>query len=544
MAIYLGFDLGTQGLTAIAIEVEATRRRVVFERSLDFDTEFPRYQTSHGVLPREDPLVASSSPLLWAEALDRMMTLIAGESGLDRSRIRAVSGSAQQHGSVYLNATAGATLAGLDPGHPLAAQLVGIFARKVAPIWMDSSTTKQCAEITHSLGGPNAVARLTGSRAFERFTGPQIRKFYEHDPASYRRTETIHLVSSYLASLLAGTRASIDPGDGAGMNLMDLARKRWAPAALAATAPDLAAKLPPLSESWAAVGSLSPYWMRRHGFPGAAAIAWSGDNPCSLVGTGLVAEGSMAISLGTSDTAFALMKDPHPDPSGAGNVFGAPTGDYMGLICFKNGSLARERVRNHHGMDWAAFSRALRETRPGNGGTLMLPWFEPEITPSVVHPGVRRFGLDPADGPANVRAVVEAQMMALATHAGWMGVRVREIRATGGAAANREILQVMADVLGAEVRRLKVGNSACLGAALRAYHADELSQGRNIPWADVVAGFVEPEAPAIRPDARLGPLYAELKEIYAACEAHALGEGPDPGPLIEAFRGRFAGTGR
>ena len=539
MAIYLGFDLGTQGLTAIAIAVEATRREVVFERSLDFDTEFPHYQTRHGVLPREDPLVATSSPLLWAEALDRMMALIARESDLDLSRIRAVSGSAQQHGSVYLNATAGAALAGLDAGRPLAAQLVGIFSRKVAPIWMDSSTTRQCAEITHALGGAEAVARLTGSRAFERFTGPQIRKFHEHDPASYRRTETVHLVSSYLASLLAGTRAPIEPGDGAGMNLMDLARKRWAPAALAATAPDLAAKLPPLSEPWAVVGSLSPYWMRRHGFPAAAVIAWSGDNPCSLVGTGLVTEGAMGISLGTSDTAFALMRDPQPDPSGAGTVFGAPTGDYMGLICFKNGSLARERVRNHHGMDWAAFSRALRDTRPGNGGALMLPWFEPEITPNVVHPGVRRFGLDPADGPANARAVVEAQMMALANHAGWMRVRVREIRATGGAAANRAILQVMADVHDAEVRQLKVGNSACLGAALRAYHADEVAQGRHIPWSAVVAGFVEPEEPAIRPDARHLPIYKDLKEIYAACEAHALGDGPDPAPRLAAFRRTF-----
>jgi hypothetical protein len=54
----------------------------------------------------------------------------------------------------------------------------------------------------------------------------------------------------------------------------------------------------------------------------------------------------------------------------------------------------------------------------------MLPWFEPEITPEVLTPGVRRYGLDPDDGPANVRAVVEAQMMAMANHSAWMGVGV------------------------------------------------------------------------------------------------------------------------
>jgi len=543
MAIYLGFDLGTQGLAAIAIEVDGPRRRVVFERALDFDTAFPRYGTDHGVLPREGPLVADSSPLMWAEALERMMQIVGTESGLDLAQVRAVAGSAQQHGSVYLNATAADTLASLDPAQPLARQLAGVFTRKVAPIWMDSSTSRQCRAITQELGGAEAVARLTGSRAFERFTGPQIRKFFEHDPASYRRTETIHLVSSYLASLLAGKRAPIEPGDGAGMTLMDIGRKAWSPAALEATAPELADRLPPLADSWAVVGELSPYWTRRYGFPAAAVVAWSGDNPCSLVGTGLVAEGAIAISLGTSDTLFAPMAEPRTDPSLDGSVFGSPTGGYMGLICFKNGSLARERVRDDHGMNWDAFSRALRGTRPGNGGALMLPWFEAEITPPVAQPGVRRYGLDAADGPANVRAVVEAQMMALANHSQWMGVRAREIRATGGAAANRDILQVMADVHGAEVRPLEVGNSACLGAALRARHADEWRQGRRLPWSEVVAGFVVPEEPAIRPAPGRAALYAEMREIYAAAETHALGKGPDPAERLAAFRRKY-GTGR
>jgi xylulokinase len=537
MAIYLGFDLSTQGLTAIAIEVEASRRAVVFERALGFDDALPRYETLNGVLPG-DGLVVHAPPLMWAEALDRMMAIVAAESGLDLSRVRAISGSAQQHGSVYLNPTARAALGNLDPSRPLVQQVAGIFSRKHAPVWMDSSTSAQCAEITRALGGEHALARLTGSRAFERFTGPQIRKFYQYDPAAYKRTETIHLVSSYAASLLTGTRAPIEPGDGAGMNLMDLARKQWAPAALEATAPELEGRLPPLRDSWTVVGPLAPYWTRRYGFPGAKVVTWSGDNPCSLIGVGLVAEGAVAISLGTSDTLFGLMREPRTDPSLAGNVFGAPTGEFMGLICFKNGSLARERVRREHGMDWAVFSQALRETRAGNGGALMLPWFEAEITPHVFEPGVRRFGLDPADGPANVRAVVEAQMMALANHSRWMGVRVQEIRATGGAAANRDILQVMADVHGAEVRRSRIGNSACLGAALRAYHADEISEGRRIAWSDVVAGFVEPEEPAIRPDARHLPIYAELRKIYAACEAHALRGGPDPAPRLAAFRRR------
>ena len=106
-------------------------------------------------------------------------------------------------------------------------------------------------------------------------------------------------------------------------------------------------------------------------------------------------------------------------------MFGSPTGDFMGITVFSNGSLARERVRDRHGLTWDGFSRALETSPPGNGGALMLPWFEPEITPTVAVPGVRRRGLDEHDAAANVRAVVEAQMMALALHSRWMGVRGR-----------------------------------------------------------------------------------------------------------------------
>jgi len=542
MALYLGFDLGTQGLTAIVIEAGGPVREVVFQRSLSFDETFPQYGTVNGVLPGDDPLVATSSPLLWAEALETMMGLVARESGLDLSRLRAISGSAQQHGSVYLAASATAALAGLDAARPLAPQLAGHLTRARSPIWMDASTGAQCAAITRALGGESAGARLTGSRAALRFTGPQIRKFFEQDPAAYARTDRIHLVSSYLASLLAGAHAPTEPGDGAGMNLMDLARREWAPAALEATAPGLVAKLPALREPWAVVGPLAPYWVRRHGFPPAKVVAWSGDNPCSLVGAGLVAEGAIAISLGTSDTLFGPMREPRTDPARDGHAFGSPDGGYMGLVCCRNGSLARERVRDAYGLDWAGFSESLRSTPAGNRGAVMLPWFEPEITPRALSAGVRRYALDPADGPANVRALVEAQMLALALHSAWMSVEVRTIRATGGAAANNAILQVTADVFGAEVQRLPVGNSACLGSALRAWHADALAEGRPVPWDEVVAGFTEPEAArTVRPIPAHAGVYAELRGAYAACEAHALGHGPHPASRLAAFRERFGG---
>ena len=75
---------------------------------------------------------------------------------------------------------------------------------------MDSSTGAECAEITAAVGGEATLARHTGSRAFERFTGPQIRRFANARAGGYARDVRIHLVSSFMASLLAGgTRRSI-----------------------------------------------------------------------------------------------------------------------------------------------------------------------------------------------------------------------------------------------------------------------------------------------------------------------------------------------
>src|SRR5690242_17282565 len=174
---------------------------------------------------------------MWAEALDRMLGLLAKD--IDVRHIDAISGSAQQHGSVYLNERASSVLAALDPAQPLASQIRGVFSREVAPIWMDSSTTEECDEITAAVGGEAALAQRTGSRAFERFTAPQIRRFFKLNPAAYAATNRIHLVSSFLASLLAGQHAPIDTGDGSGMNLVDLASGQWWMPAVTATAPAL-----------------------------------------------------------------------------------------------------------------------------------------------------------------------------------------------------------------------------------------------------------------------------------------------------------------
>ena len=103
--LFLGLDSSTQSLSAVVIDLDT--RKVVYEKSLNFDQALPQFKTQNGVLPNRDPLVKHSSPLLWAAALDLLFAQMK-KDGVALGKILAVSGSGQQHGSVYLNEKAAA----------------------------------------------------------------------------------------------------------------------------------------------------------------------------------------------------------------------------------------------------------------------------------------------------------------------------------------------------------------------------------------------------------------------------------------------------
>jgi xylulokinase len=524
--LFLGIDSSTQSLSAMVIDYDT--RQVVYNKSLNFDKMLPQYGTRNGTLHSEDPLVVHSPPLMWAEALDMLFAQMK-QDGVRLGQILAISGSGQQHGSVYFNDRAAGALAKLNPAKNLVENLRGIFSRATAPIWMDSSTSIECAEIREKLGGIKATAQQTGSDTFERFTGPQIRKFLKTEPDNYARTSSVAVVSSFMASLIAGKIAPIDHGDGAGMNLMDIRKKTWLPAALQATAPKLKSKLPPLADPWKVIGTVSPYFVKKYGLnPAAQALVWSGDNPCSTIGLGLIHEGTVAISLGTSYTFFGRMKRCRVDVRGEGSVFGAPTGDYLPLICFTNGSLAREKIRDQYGLNWESYNRLLLKTEPGNNGAIMLPWFEREIVPRVNHPGIHRFDFGEKNIAAqDCRAIVEAQMMSMRIHSGWMKIKPTSIYATGGGSVNLPVLQIMADVFNCPVHRIEVAKSAALGAALRAVHGWLLHNGEKPKWQEIVSVFTNPISNSeVKPAAKSVRIYDKLMEKYAACERRVLNAGP------------------
>ena len=97
----------------------------------------------------------------------------------------------------------------------------------------------------------------------------------------------------------------------------------------------------------------------------------------------------------------------------------------MALLCFKNGSLTRESIRDSSADgSWEVFEKALERTKPGNGGNIGIYFEATEITPFAV--GIYRFNekgerVDSFPKDVEVRALIEGQFMAKRAHAEALG---------------------------------------------------------------------------------------------------------------------------
>ena len=154
------------------------------------------------------------------------------------------------------------------------------------------------------------------------------------------------------------------------------------------------------------------------------------------------------------------------------------------------------------GGDWAAFSKALESSSPGNGGAIGFFFDDPEITPLIAKPGRTYYNDkdEPVDdmepkvrhftfpflrsfvpsflrsflrfclAQAKARAAVEGQFLSMRLHGQRLGLHPNRVVVTGGGSQNPAIAQVLADVLQAPVYTVASADSAALGAAYRALH--------------------------------------------------------------------------
>ncbi len=115
--LYFAFDLSTQTLKVLAIDDQPN---VVMENSVSFDKDFPEFGTSGGV--KKDGVEVKSPVLMWVQAVDMLMGKLAALK-FPFHQVKGVSGTAQQHGSVYWKKDAEKKLRKLDANKELTLQL-------------------------------------------------------------------------------------------------------------------------------------------------------------------------------------------------------------------------------------------------------------------------------------------------------------------------------------------------------------------------------------------------------------------------------------
>jgi xylulokinase len=494
MSLYVGVDSGTQSVKAIALDTDTGQ--VVAEA-----------RAPHHLIPGLPAGHMEQHPDEWVSAMD--MAIVGVASKIDRSRVRGIGVSGQQHGFVPLD----------EKGHVI----------RPAKLWCDTSTTEECKIMTRRLGGLSAVIRKTGLPFLPGYTAPKVLWLKRHEPGNFRRLRHILLPHDYLNFHLTGNYF-MEYGDASGTGFLDVRKRIWSKAAMDCVDARVASCLPALSPSDAVCGTLRPEIAARYGFSSDTIVsAGGGDNMMGAIGTGNVVPGAVTASFGTSGTIYAYSRKPVVDPNGEIAAFCSSTGGWMPLLCTMNVTGVTEQVRALFGWELSDLEREASGAPAGSDGLTLLPYFDGERTPNLpkgtgVYFGLNRTTL--AKGHL-ARAAIEGATLGMnygLQRLSAMGVKAREIRLTGGGARSALWRQIAADIFGVPVVAMAQDESAALGGALQAAWCDSPGRGSAKALAALCARSVSlDESTRCNPDKKRAALYRARQKSFDSLGADLRG---------------------
>ena len=251
-----------------------------------------------------------------------------------------------------------------------------------ALLWNDQRTAAQCDEITARVGAERLL-ELAGNPALTGFQAPKILWLRDEEPDAYARVASVLLPKDYVRFMLTGEHAT-DASDASGTLLLDVRARDWSDEILDAL--EIPREwLPEVFEGPSVTGTLRDEVADELGLPrGLPVAAGGGDNAAAAVGVGVVREGSVSTSIGTSGVLFAHRDAFTPDPSGRVHAFChavpgrvAPDGgDAVG------GRLA-ELVARAFDADFQELVDEAAGVDPGAEGLLFLPYLTGERSPHL-----------------------------------------------------------------------------------------------------------------------------------------------------------------
>jgi len=450
MSLLMGLDLGTSGVKILVADADGEVLATNTE-------EYPLYQPEVG-WSEQDPAD------WWAATLDGIEAVLE-DPAVDPEDVEALGLTGQMHGSVFLD----------DEGEVL----------RPAILWNDTRTSAQCDEIEERVG-EDRIIELASNPPFEGFTAPKILWVQEHEPEIYDQTETILLPKDFIRYKLTEAFAT-DVSDASGTLLLDVGERDWSPEILDEL--DISRDLlPEVYESPEVTGAITDAVAERTGLPAdTPVVAGAGDNAAGAVGSGVVGDGDVWGSIGTSGVIFVATDDERTDPEGRVHTFCHAVPDtwhVMGVMLSAGGAFSwfsdtlggpEEVVADQLGKDaFEVLTDEAATVDPGSEGLIFLPYLNGERTPHRdADARGAFFGLSTRHDKSHVvRSVLEGVTYGLRDSfrivRDDLGVDTGQLKAAGGGAKSPLWKQIQADIFDAEILTPNVDEGPAYGSALLA----------------------------------------------------------------------------
>ena len=438
--MYLGIDIGTSELKALVINEHG---------------EIVAAQHAALTVQRPHPLWAEQDPQAWWQATCQVVAALRQQAPEAWAAIRAVGLSGQMHGAVLLD----------KQGEVL----------RPCILWNDTRSHRECDDLRER---HPEIMTLSANMIMPGFTAPKLAWVARHEPDIFQQIDKVLLPKDYLRWRLTGEFVS-DPSDAAGTLWLDVAKRDWSDALLAAT--DLRREqMPRLVEGSDISATLDAALATEWGLSADVVIAGGGgDNATSAVGVGAVNPGDALISLGTSGVIFVVNDALQADPSSGVHAFcHALPGRWHQMSVMLSAASCLRWVCNLLGVTESQLMEemALLTDEEKQRAPLFLPYLSGERTPhNDPEASGSFFNLRHETRRALLGyAVIEGVAFGLADGMDVLGdarQTITRCSLTGGGARSTLWAQLIADVLDVTVVTHPASSSGALGAARLAWLA-------------------------------------------------------------------------
>ena len=400
-------------------------------------------------------------PAAWWSALQEALS---AASGLDD--VAAISIGGQQHGMVVLDAE-------------------GRVIRD-ALLWNDTRSAQAARDLIDEVGA-DAYAERVGVVPVASFTATKLRWLRDAEPENAARVAAVALPHDWLTWRLLGYGPADESPLGPDLEALttdrsDASGTAYWGAATGAYDFDLFERA--LGRAGREAGSpassgavvlprvLGPADSAGRTPAGVLVGPGAGDNAGAALGLG-AADGDVVVSIGTSGTVFAVTDAPIADATGTVAGFADAGGLNLPLIATLNAARVLSSVAGLLSVDFDRLAELALSVEPGAEGVVLVPYFEGERTPNLPDATASFHGLNIANTrPATfARAAIEGMLCGLADGLDAVravGVREKRILLIGGAAQNRAVAAIAAQVFDAPVVVPAPGEYVADGGAVQA----------------------------------------------------------------------------